>query len=81
MKKPEVLIENWTICTNVTPYRAPELLSIWLTGEAIGHPYFIDGHTITTSKLIDSNKSLSAGDRVETANSFYRLGTRLEETS
>ena len=78
MKKPQVVLVNWSIKGDINPYRAPEQFGPRLAGEVVGHPNHDDGHYVTTSPLV-WNGSLE-GDTairdqmiVETANTLYLL--------
>jgi hypothetical protein len=66
MSDQSVRIENWEVVT--LPWQSKQ----YLHGEVYGHPHFSDGHTVTTSRLID----LSDETAVTKSGTVYRLGRR-----
>lgn len=66
-----ILIENWSVSSNATPYTAPELIAPFLVGEVYNHPRFEPGKNISTSPIVAVDGLL-----VRTySGSVYRLGT------
>jgi hypothetical protein len=75
-----VLLEDWRIHTNATPYTAPEAILQWLTGRVYGHSRHDDGTFITTTAITSQLPREGAQQylHVSTRNTNYRLG-RLKE--
>jgi hypothetical protein len=67
-----VKIENWTMVSNLDPYKPPEMQVARLQGFAYGHPRFEDGTFITTSRLIDLD--IPNGSAKTSSGSDYVLG-------
>ena len=74
MRKPKVVLNNWSVVMhgNPTPYTCPESIRSCLAGDVVGHPSFDDGHYVTTSPLVRP-VSIRNGMIVETANTLYML--------
>ncbi len=68
--KPKVKIENWSIGSFDSPYKAPEARSKVLSGHVTGHPTEGDA-TVTTSRIVEIDL---AHRRVVTQNTIYVLG-------
>lgn len=64
-----IKIENWSIGSSIDLYTPPELVSLTLSGNVFGHPRFLDGSQVTTSKIVNAK-----GRIVFTRNSIYKLG-------
>lgn len=76
-EKIAVLIEDWELHDNYSPYRAPEAICSWMTGTVFGHPYHEDGSFVTTSAVIGSTMTLARkGHTLETNNTKYKLGDK-----
>lgn len=65
-----MIIENWFILSNYSPYQAPELRSCQLHGFVFGHPRFENGAEVTTSEIRGIFKDLI----VTKSGSKYTLG-------
>jgi hypothetical protein len=66
MSDQSVRIENWEVVT--IPWQSKQ----YLHGEVYGHPQFPDGHTVTTSRVIDLSDEMA----VTKSGTVYRLGRR-----
>jgi hypothetical protein len=65
-------LENWCIVLDgVSPYTAPELMKLRMSGNIHNDNRFVDGEYVTTSSLqeIDLNKKIA-----RTRNTTYELG-------
>lgn len=70
MSEQTIRIENWQVATN------PWTRKQYLHGEIYGHPDFPDGHTVTTSRLIDLRDDVA----VTKSGTIYQLGRRRAKT-
>ena len=75
MRKPKVVLNNWSVVMhgNPTPYTCPESIRSCLGGDVVGHPNFDDGHYVTTSPIVGDPLSIRDGMIVHTANTQYIL--------
>jgi len=75
-----VLLEDWSIHTNATPYTAPEAILQWFTGMVYGHSRHDDGTFVTTTAITSQLPREGAQQylHVSTRNTNYTLG-RLKE--
>jgi hypothetical protein len=64
-----VRIENWEVVINLGQAKQ------YLHGEVYGHPHFPDGHTVTTSGLIDWHDDVA----VTKSGTIYQLGKRRKQ--
>ena len=71
---PKVVLSQWALHTNATPYTAPEAVCEWYSGRVYGHPHFEDGSIVTTTAVCERD-----GDTVRTRNTTYRLGDPIAE--
>jgi len=55
----EVRIENWSVCHSKGGlYDPPEMWQPCLSGNVYGHPRKPDGHSVSTSPIVDVNGRL-----------------------
>lgn len=47
-----ILLKNWAVISNGSPYSAPETIRSYLVGEVYGHPEYADGDRVKTSQII-----------------------------
>ena len=72
-----VYIENWYITRRLlTKYSAPETGFMTLSGEVYGHPNFIDGEQVITSRLKELNIQVN---KAKTSYTEYTLGNPAED--
>jgi hypothetical protein len=70
-----IRIEKWAMVYNIgddEKYRPPELLTMSIIGEVIGHPKFKNGSSIRTGPIM----SIDGRDVMTMSGNVYRLGER-----
>ncbi len=70
-----IIIKNWSlICTEITPYTPPELITSKLQGNVYGHPKdrFEDGRLIVTSTVVNLDIKNRKAETI--SGNHYELG-------
>ncbi len=66
-------LENWSVVAlSADPYTAPECIPQGLHGNVYGHPRFVDGVPITTSRIV--TRDAAAQTATTKSGTFYSLG-------
>lgn len=67
-----IKINSWkTVASSHNQYRAPETIGLCLFGKVSGHPRFVDGEVVRTSRI----ESIEGRVVSTVSGSVYRLGT------